>query len=183
MARESGVGVSMRSILELKVPTLQEQTVLLRLSSIHHMDDLTPNHDIDDEQDPLLAGFAVRLQEVVQEKGLERNQALYRELAKRFGIGPKGVEKWFLAKSWPRNSTMIGLAEWAGVTIDWLMSGVAPKHRYGMTLSEPIARVATVMQTMAPAQQYLAARLVDQVAEPAEPEPNDHGGNNGTHGR
>lgn len=172
----------MQTILELSVPFLQEQTVLRRLSSIHHMDDLTPCDDFEDEQDPLLAGFAARLHEVITEKGLERNQALYRQIAKKFGIGPKGVEKWFLGKSWPRNSTMIGLAEWAGVTIDWLMSGAAPKHRYGMVLSEPIARVATVMQAMEPAKQYLAARLVDQVAEPAEPEPNDNGGN-GTHGR
>lgn len=144
------------------------------MSSIHQMDDLTQLPEDEDERDPLLAAFAVRLSELVEEKGLERNQALYRAIGKRFGLGAKGVEKWFLGRSWPRNPTLIALADWLGVSIDYLMSGRGPRAAAAIYSSKPISHVATVMAAMQPEQQYLAARLVDQVAQPS--------GNDGTHG-
>ncbi len=146
------------------------------------MDDLTSEEDEIHEPDPYLVGFAVHLEQVAASKGYERGQSLYRSLGKQFGIGPKGVEKWFLAKSWPRNHTMIALSEWAGVTIDWLMSGREPKQPSALFSSEPIKHVATIMTTMDPAQQYLAARLVDQIAQPpSNGNPPRHDGNR-THG-
>ena len=176
----------MPDILELLVPFRQEQTVLSLLSSIHRMDDLTPEDDFSTEPDPLMLAFSLRLTEMCRDKGYENGQPLYRMLAKRFGQGPKGVQKWFMGRSWPRNPTLMALAEWGDVTIDWLMSGRGPKNYRDLYASEPIARVATMMLAMEPEQQSLAARLVDQVAQPAStptPPPSPGEGRNGTHGR
>jgi len=163
----------MQCILELKVPRLQEQTVLLGLPTIKGMSQKPPEDTNIDEKDQLLVGFSQRLREVLADQKMPDTWETYKALGRRFELGPKGVEKWFKAKSWPRNHVMVAFSEWAGVTIDWLMTGKKPKFRHVDYASENISRVAGMMKSMPPEQQYLAARLVDQVAQPPHVPTND----------
>lgn len=149
------------------------------------MDDLTPADDETDETDPLLEGFAERLGKLLLARNMPLERQTHVTVGKMFGVGPKAVEKWLKAKGWPRNPTMVGLANWLGVTIDYLITGRPPMRPGDGFGSGPISHVATVMQSMQPEQQYLAARLVDTVAQQPEPDGGGHPSNdkNGTHGR
>lgn len=88
------------------------------------------------------------------------------ELAKVFKVSQKGARKWLEAESFPRWEHIIRITEWAGVTVEWLMSGRGPKTIDQLYPTRAIAHVAEIMQAMEPQQQYLVARLADQVAQP-----------------
>lgn len=109
--------------------------------------------------------FAERLIEICTEKGLKahgRQAALARQLK----VTQPAVKKWFDADAIPDTDKIIELALWCGVCFEWLMTGRGPKRIEELYPTKAIAHVAQVMQAMEPEQQYLAARLVDQVKKP-----------------
>lgn len=72
--------------------------------------------------------FSHRLNALCEEKGMAywgRQVAL----GKLFGVSQKGARKWLEAESWPRMETLIKIAAWADVSIDWLISGRGEKRK------------------------------------------------------
>ncbi len=116
-------------------------------------------------RDPKLA-FAERLKEIADAKGLKQ-RGRQSALAKLLDITQPAVKKWFDGDSLPELEHMIRLATWAGVCVEWLCTGRGPKSPDTPYPTQAIARVAKVMESMSEQQQYLAARLVDQVVQPA----------------
>lgn len=117
------------------------------------------------EQNPELAAFSRRMHELCDDMKLPTH-GRQSELAKVFKVSQKGARKWLEAESFPRWEHVIRITEWAGVTVEWLMSGRGPKTIDQLYPTRAIAHVAEIMQAMEPQQQYLVARLADQVAQP-----------------
>lgn len=81
------------------------------------------NHDI-------YAGFAKRLKQLCDDKRLpERGRQA--ELARICQIKPSSVNKWFNAVSLPDCANLIAIADWGRTTVDWLLTGRAPKEHGG----------------------------------------------------
>ena len=111
-----------------------------------------------------LADFSRRMHQICNDKKLPLH-GRQTELARLFGVSQKGARKWLEAEAFPRWEHVIKITEWAGVTVEWLMSGRGPKTMSDIYPSAAIAHVATVMQAMEPSQQYLLARIADQVTQ------------------
>lgn len=117
------------------------------------------------EENLELAAFSRRMHEICDDMKLPTH-GRQSELAKVFKVSQKGARKWLEAESFPRWEHIIRITEWAGVTVEWLMSGRGPKTIDQLYPSRAIAHVAEIMQAMEPEQQYLVARLADQVKKP-----------------
>jgi len=119
-----------------------------------------------------LTAFSRRMHEICDDMKLPA-YGRQSEMAKLFNVSQKGARKWLEAESFPRWEHIIRITEWAGVTIEWLMSGRGPKTTEQLYPTRAIAHVAEVMQAMEPEQQYLVARLADQVKKSDEPPSGD----------
>lgn len=64
--------------------------------------------------------FAARLQQATRHAGLDK-YGMFSEFARRFGVTPRAVQKWFEGESIPRD--IDPLASFLGVRSDWLRSG------------------------------------------------------------
>lgn len=117
------------------------------------------------EQNEELIAFSRRMHEICDDMKLPKH-GRQSELAKVFSVSQKGARKWLEAESFPRWEHVIRITQWANVTIEWLMSGRGAKRIDELYPSMAIAHVAKVMQAMEPEQQYLVARLADQVKKP-----------------
>lgn len=115
--------------------------------------------------------FAERLVEICTENKL-RPHGRQAALARMLKITQPAVKKWFDGESIPDTEKIIELATWAGVCFEWLMTGRGPKRIDELYPTKAIAHVAEIMQAMEPQQQYLVARLADQVAQPDKAENN-----------
>jgi transcriptional regulator with XRE-family HTH domain len=98
-------------------------------------------------------------------------------LAKMFGVSQNGAKKWIDGDSWPRMETLIKMSEWANISIDWLITGRGEKRKINAYSSEPLTHVVQIMENMTPEQQYLLARLADQVAKPPQNDETEHNTN------
>lgn len=74
-----------------------------------------------------LADFAARMNEVCDDKGLKARGRQV-ALAKQFNVTNKAARKWLLGLGFPEMSTAVAIAQWGGVTVNWLLQGVGPKH-------------------------------------------------------
>lgn len=117
------------------------------------------------KENPELIAFSRRMHEICNDMKLPIH-GRQTELAKVFDLSQKGTRKWLEAESFPRWEHVVRITEWAGVTVEWLMTGRGPKTLGELYPSRAIAHVAEIMQAMEPQQQYLVARLADQVAKP-----------------
>lgn len=120
-----------------------------------------------------LAAFSTRMHEICEDMKLPVH-GRQTALAKIFELSQKGTRKWLEGESWPRWEHVIRISEWANVTIEWLMSGRGAKRIDELYPTKAIARVAQVMQTMNPDQQYLVARLANQITQPPDQSPQDN---------
>jgi hypothetical protein len=73
--------------------------------------------------------------------------------------------------------TLIKMSEWANISIDWLITGRGEKRKINAYSSEPLTHVVQIMENMTPEQQYLLARLADQVAKPPQNYETEHNTN------
>lgn len=117
------------------------------------------------EENPELIAFSRRMHEICNDMKLPIH-GRQSDLAKVFSVSQKGARKWLEAESFPRWEHIVRITEWAGVTVEWLMTGRGPKTLGDLYPSRAIAHVAEIMQAMEPEQQHLVARLADQVKKP-----------------
>ena len=105
--------------LEQKVTFVQELNVPFAHVTIGSM---KPNEtDLKDER---LEAFAARLNEVCDKLRIPpKGQARQTSLATKFGVSQKGARKWLEAEGFPNLDMCMRLAEWGGVSFDWLMTG------------------------------------------------------------
>lgn len=120
------------------------------------------------EQNPELVAFSLRMHEICDDMKLPRH-GRQSALAGLFKVSQKGARKWLEAESFPRWEHIIRITEWAGITVEWLMSGRGPKTIDLLYPTRAIAHVAGIMSAMEPDQQYLVARLADQIKKPSDP--------------
>jgi hypothetical protein len=116
--------------------------------------------------------FSKRLIELCDEKGLKpfgRQAALTRVIgAAGLKVTQPSVKKWFDAEAIPDMDKCIVLAKWAKVSFEWLMTGRGEKQTTLTYTSIPITNVVNLMENMTTEQQYLLARLADQVVQPPQ---------------
>lgn len=117
------------------------------------------------ENNPELKAFSRRMHEICNDMNLPTH-GRQSDLAKVFNVSQKGARKWLEAESFPRWEHVVRITEWAGVTVEWLMTGRGSKKLGDLYPSRAIAHVAEIMQAMEPEQQYLVVRLADQVKKP-----------------
>lgn len=144
----------MRQILQPKVIISQQLTVSSYTDTVSRMKNMSE-----------LENFSHRLNELCDEKDIPlwgRQVAM----GKIFDVSQNGARKWLDGESWPRMETLIKISAWADVSIDWLISGRGEKRKSQHYSSEPISHVLTVMENMSSEQQFLLARLADQVIQP-----------------
>lgn len=70
----------------------------------------------------ILENFAVRLK-----AQMKRRELILQDVATRCGVGTSTVGAWTQAKNWPQVETLPTLAEFLGVSISWLVTGVPEK--------------------------------------------------------
>lgn len=150
-------------ILEPSVTAKQELIVPKRTDTIGSM-----------EKNEELVEFSRRMHEICDDMKIPKH-GRQSALAKEFQVSQKGARKWLEAESFPRWEHLIRITKWAAVTIEWLLAGRGPKRTEELYPTQAIARVAHAMQAMPPEQQYLVARLTDQIAQPIEHDPPDAG--------
>jgi transcriptional regulator with XRE-family HTH domain len=75
-----------------------------------------------------LPAFAARLNEVCTDKQLPLERGRQTELAAIFGVSPNAARKWLRGDGLPELSVAIKIAKWAGVHVEWLLSGRGPKR-------------------------------------------------------
>lgn len=71
--------------------------------------------------------FAARLAEICAEKGL-RDHGRQAELGRILKVSQPAVGKWFNGETFPDLDRMVEISEWAGVNLEWLMTGRGPKR-------------------------------------------------------
>ena len=49
-------------------------------------------------------------------------------LADRFKVSQQAAKKWLDGKGYPTIETIVEIAEWADVNVNWLLQGAGPKH-------------------------------------------------------
>jgi hypothetical protein len=125
--------------------------------------------------------FSKRLIEICNDHGLKpfgRQAALTRIIvAAGLKVTQPSVKKWFDAEAIPDMDKCIVLAKWAKVSFEWLMTGRGEKQTIQTYSSAPITNVVNLMENMTPEQQYLLARLADQVAKPPQNDETEHNTN------
>jgi len=127
---------------------------------------ISNSNNIEPNKDTRLA-FAERLIEICTEKGLKAH-GRQAALARLLKVTQPAVKKWFDGDAIPDTDKIIDLAVWGNVCFEWLITGRGPKRINELYPTKAIAHVAEIMKVMEPEQQYLVARLADQVAQPAE---------------
>lgn len=71
--------------------------------------------------------FAQRLLEVCNDKKLPERGRL-KQLGKLFGVSYQAAKRWLDAETFPQTETLLAIAEWGQVNVNWLLQGVGPKR-------------------------------------------------------
>lgn len=77
-----------------------------------------------EEKTEILKAFATRLLQMANRQGLQQV-----DIAAKLGIKPPRVGNWFQGRNMPRKAERVALAHLLGVTVDWLIDGVAENGR------------------------------------------------------
>jgi transcriptional regulator with XRE-family HTH domain len=72
------------------------------------------------------ASFAARLTELCEDMGVAEWGRL-RVLGKLFGVSPQAAKKWLDGQAFPSTETVLAIAAWGRVNINWLLQGQGPK--------------------------------------------------------
>lgn len=101
--------------------------------------------------------FAARLHELCTEKNLpERGRQTL--LARQFGVSQQAVKKWLDGLTYPEMDTIIAIAEWADVNVNWLLQGAGPKRGNRMSTKAQVLEEA--IQSLPP---EMGADLIDNL--------------------
>lgn len=72
-------------------------------------------------------GFSARLREICEDAEMpERGRQTL--LAKQFSVSQQAAKKWLSGESLPELDKVVAIADWAGVTVNWLLQGLGPKR-------------------------------------------------------
>ena len=78
-----------------------------------------------------LSSFSHRVNEICSDMKLpERGRQ--GALAKLFGVTQKGARRWLVGEGYPEMQMCVRLAKWAGVQLEWLLTGRGPKYESSM---------------------------------------------------
>lgn len=69
--------------------------------------------------------FAARLRAVCIDKGLPE-RGMQTQLAKKFDVSQQAARKWLDGASYPEIETIVRLADWGDVNVNWLLQGAGP---------------------------------------------------------
>ncbi|MEO8806608.1 MAG: hypothetical protein ABI433_11025 [Burkholderiaceae bacterium] len=50
------------------------------------------------------------------------------KLGKQFQVSQQAARKWLDGRAYPETGTVISIANWAGVNVNWLLQGAGPKR-------------------------------------------------------
>lgn len=109
------------------------------------------------------AGFASRLHEICNERDLPRERGRQSALAKIFELTPNAVRKWLIGEGMPELETVIAIAKWADVNVEWLMTGRGPKH--GLRVATKDLVMAEALHSLPRADRNQALGLVRYTIE------------------
>lgn len=113
---------------------------------------------------PNLTTLGKRIEYALEHSGHSNTSA-----ANLIGCKPQAISQWISgATKNIKNDLLFKFAEITGFEARWIVTGEGPPQ-----LSQAIRHTVEAMKLMQPEQQYLVARLADQVSEPK-------GGENGT---
>ncbi len=106
---------------------------------------------------PSRIAFATRLLEICSDKGLPARgrQTL---LARIFKVSQQAARKWLDAESFPSTETIIEIADWADVNVNWLLQGVGPKS--GTRVDAKVLVLDEAVHSLPP---ELGADLLDNI--------------------
>lgn len=76
---------------------------------------------------PMRLAFAERLKELCTDMKLPA-RGRQTQLAAKFKVSQQAARKWLEADAWPGMETIIALADWADVNVNWLLQGAGPKR-------------------------------------------------------
>lgn len=118
-------------------------------------------------EDQELIDFAARLNDLCDEMGIPpKHQARQIELARLFGVSPRGAAKWLEAESFPSQKKKIAIAKWGNVQYEWLTTGRHPKRVPIYTIDPHAARVFAAMEKMDEAQKAMLERISESMLKP-----------------
>jgi transcriptional regulator with XRE-family HTH domain len=84
-----------------------------------------PNPDA--ETTAVLAAFAARVNELCDDMQVPADTR-QTALAKHFGVNPKTARKWLLGIGYPEMPMAVRIADWADVSLVWLLQGYGAKR-------------------------------------------------------
>lgn len=112
----------MRGILGPKVTIGQGPIVTMTLVTFGPMSQHAPT------QTAVHAQFAARMNEICDDMHLPSSRGRQSALADVFKVNPKAARKWLVGIGYPEMATACRIADWAGVSLLWLLQGYGPKH-------------------------------------------------------
>lgn len=115
--------------------------------------------------------FSKRLNEICDDMGVPpKGDGRQLRLAKKFDVNQKGARKWLEGEAMPQMTTMIAIARWADVSIEWLITGRGEK-RQPLSAQEPVspyvARAASALSALPEAMQGIAVAHIEALAKAA----------------
>lgn len=134
------------------------------LNVTHHSDRV-----IDMRTDQEREAFSKRLNEICDDMGVPpKGDGRQLRLAKRFEVNQKGARKWLEGEAMPQMTTMIAIARWADVNIEWLITGRGEKRNTNVVqqpVSPYLARVECALSALPPAMQGIAVAHIEALAK------------------
>ena len=64
------------------------------------------------------------------------------QLARQFSVSQQAVKKWLDGVSYPEMETIIAIADWADVNVNWLLQGAGPKRGNRMSTKAQVLEEA-----------------------------------------
>ncbi len=124
--------------------------------------------------------FSQRLNEICDDMGVPpKGNGRQLKVAKQFEVNQKGARKWLEGEAMPQMTTMIAIARWAEVSIEWLITGRGDK-RCTQSVQEPAsiygARTAAALAALPETIQEVAVAHIEALAKAAsasDPKPSD----------
>ena len=143
--------------LEPKVTNSQELIVPSLLVTLGYMEDT-------DRTSP--GDFAKRLNEICDDMGIppkgKNRQATFAQLMK---VSQKGARKWLEGEGMPTLQRCIQIAQWAGVAVEWLVTGRGEKRPKSLSVDTYSNRVLAAMQPLPDNLKQAAAAQVESLRD------------------
>ena len=116
-----------------------------------------------EELDP---SFANRLNEICDDMGIPpKGKNRQAEFAKLMHVSQKGARKWLEGEGMPTMHRCIQIAIWAGVAVEWLITGRGEKRPKSLAVDPYSNRVLAAMQPLPDNLKQAAASQVESLRD------------------